>query len=224
MPLTAAERKRLNDRGNNSIGTVYGALFRDSSTNAYTTTIATLSTMNAVGHNFIAGVRVRFTTTGTLPTGLDTATTYRVINVSGNTFGLSLEINYNRTAKTGTAISTLSGGTGTHTVTEQALGEIDSLDVWVRWEAVYNGSARQAATIPAANDDNPSITPVVSFNFTPNTNGSTITYMYFGVIANGSATTGNATGSLMFFDPPTSGATTQTITAGGQIFGYQSRV
>jgi hypothetical protein len=222
MPLTTAGRKFIVDRANNSVGTFYAALFRDNSTNAYTFTVTNPTTVTATGHNFINGVRVKASTTGTLPTGLDTTAVYRVIGVSGNTFNLCTEANYSKSTKTGTAINTLAGGSGTHTLTEQALGEDDAMDVWARWESVYNGSARQSASIGAATDTNPAIAPLASFNFTPTTGAPPqIAHRFWGVIVNGSPTTGNSAGTLKYFEDLT---TTQTITAAGKVYTYQAQV
>lgn len=61
-----------------------------------------------------AGVRpangspIQFTTTGALPTGLSTGTTYWVINSTGTTFNVSA-------TRGGSAINTSSAGSGTHT-------------------------------------------------------------------------------------------------------------
>jgi hypothetical protein len=52
---------------------------------------------------------VRFTTTGTLPTGFSTGVTYWIINSNGTTYNLSA-------TKGGAAINTSSAGSGTHTV------------------------------------------------------------------------------------------------------------
>lgn len=56
------------------------------------------------------GSPVRFTTTGTLPTGLNLLTTYWVVGASGSTYNVAA-------TKGGAAIATSSAGSGTHTVT-----------------------------------------------------------------------------------------------------------
>lgn len=61
-------------------------------------------------HKLNNGRMVKFTTSGTLPTGLNTATTYYVINSSTNAFNVS-------TTSGGTAVSTTTAGSGTHTAT-----------------------------------------------------------------------------------------------------------
>lgn len=55
------------------------------------------------------GSPVRFTTTGALPTGLATGTTYWVVNASGSTYNVAA-------TKGGTAINTSGTQSGTHTV------------------------------------------------------------------------------------------------------------
>jgi len=61
------------------------------------------------GHQLRSGMRIQLSTTGSLPTGLSTATTYYVKKVDDNTFELAATLN-------GTSIDTSSAGSGTHTV------------------------------------------------------------------------------------------------------------
>lgn len=61
------------------------------------------------------GVRVRFTTTGTLPTGLALATDYWLVPVK-DTMTTGVATSYIN-AQDGTVVSTLAGGSGTHTMT-----------------------------------------------------------------------------------------------------------
>jgi hypothetical protein len=63
------------------------------------------STFTATGHNFVNGNIVQFYTTGTLPTGISTATDYYVINVSGATLQVS-------TTYGGGAVTLSSSGSG----------------------------------------------------------------------------------------------------------------
>ena len=71
-------------------------------------------TFTISGHSFYTGERVKLTTTGTLPTGLSTATTYYIIKVDANTisFASNLENAYD-----GTATGFTGSGSGTHSVT-----------------------------------------------------------------------------------------------------------
>ena len=64
------------------------------------------------GHSCIAGRRVRFSTTGTLPSGITAGKIYYVLStgLTANTFRISEE-------RGGTAINTSSAGSGTHTAT-----------------------------------------------------------------------------------------------------------
>lgn len=59
-------------------------------------------------HGLAADTPVRFTTTGALPTGLSTGTTYYVRNPGANTFEVALTAG-------GTSINTTGAGSGTHT-------------------------------------------------------------------------------------------------------------
>jgi len=81
-----------------------------------------------VASNFdkwITGMKVRLTTTTTLPAGLSLATDYFVIRVTATTIKLATSL---ANAIAGTAINITSAGTGTHTITHtlsaRALGEI----------------------------------------------------------------------------------------------------
>lgn len=69
-------------------------------------------------HPYTAGLKVRFTTTGTLPSGLDVDTDYYLTNVNG--FGFEVAASAND-AQAGVFIN-ISGGSGVHTVIPQPFG------------------------------------------------------------------------------------------------------
>lgn len=80
------------------------------------TTITTADEIDITDHGFTLGSTVEFTTTGTLPTGLATGTTYYVIEIDADTFSVATSVS---AAEAGTAvIITASTGSGTHTVQE----------------------------------------------------------------------------------------------------------
>ncbi|MGA7934957.1 MAG: hypothetical protein WCA35_15530 [Kovacikia sp.] len=223
MPLTKTdkERKTIIDKAHSG-DTFYGALFQDSPTSATFTADYATNTLTS-NTDFVNGSRIQVSNVGGgLPNGLAPTTTYRVIQASGSapqSYKLSTEAAYNRATKTGTAISLENNGSGTHTITEQALAAADDLDVWARKEAVYNGSGRQSFTVGSASEGNPATTTTASMTFTPTTGDTpTITYRYFGVLRDAASTTGNSTGSLVGFEDF---LTTQTITAAGKQFTYQ---
>jgi hypothetical protein len=81
------------------------------------------------GHPFADNDIVRLTTTGTLPTGLATATTYFVKSVDANTISL-----YSDYGLTSIVDITDAAGGGTHTVT------LDYSDVWVFVTAIFNSN------------------------------------------------------------------------------------
>jgi hypothetical protein len=56
----------------------------------FTVTIASPGVVTSAGHGFTGGEIVRLTTTGALPTGLNTTTDYFVKYINANTFNLSL--------------------------------------------------------------------------------------------------------------------------------------
>jgi hypothetical protein len=78
---------------------------------AYTFT-ASGATITATGHDLINGQEVQLTTIGTLPTGLSLNTSYYIVGVSGDTFGLSVTAG-------GSAITTTGSGSGTHTIKQK---------------------------------------------------------------------------------------------------------
>lgn len=73
---------------------------------------ATPAVITATAHTLTPGVRLRFTTTGTLPTGLSLNTDYYIIatGITPNTFQVSL-------TPGGAAVATSSAGSGTHSMT-----------------------------------------------------------------------------------------------------------
>lgn len=81
-----------------------------------TISIATPGVVTWTGHGLAAGTAVKFTTTGTLPTGLVAGTTYYVKTaVDADTFTVAA-------TKDGTAIDTTGSATGTQTATTVPAG------------------------------------------------------------------------------------------------------
>lgn len=75
-----------------------------------TNTVASPTVITLTAHKFQTGDPVRFTTTGTLPTGLSTSVTYYVQLLTANTFNISA-------SDTGTPlVAATDTGTGTHSV------------------------------------------------------------------------------------------------------------
>ena len=71
-------------------------------------------------HGYKTGLKVRLTTTGTLPGGLATATDYYIVLNDGNTIQFATSA---ANASSGSAINiTSAAGGGTHTITPQAVG------------------------------------------------------------------------------------------------------
>ncbi len=106
-----------------------------------TFTSATLSAISITAHGYQTGLKVRFTTTGALPTGLAVLTDYYLIRVSADVI---MAASTQENAIAGNFI-VLSGGSGTHTVSVQAAtpfyfyleGSIDN-DTWVKLpDSVY---------------------------------------------------------------------------------------
>lgn len=71
---------------------------------------ASPAVITKTAHGLNAGDAVRFTTSGTLPAGIDPALTYYVLSPSANTFTIAATVG-------GAAVTTTSAGSGTHTLT-----------------------------------------------------------------------------------------------------------
>lgn len=72
----------------------------------------------------LTGAAVYFTTTGTLPAGLSTGTLYYLYHVSANTFKVCTSYKNSVGSAAGTVIDITDAGSGTHTVTQVAVGQI----------------------------------------------------------------------------------------------------
>ncbi len=91
-----------------------------------TITIATPGVVTWTGHGFSAGKRLRFSTTGALPTGLVAGTSYYLVTPLTNTFQVSATLG-------GAAINTTGSQSGVHTcVASDNIGKTpaDNPDYW----------------------------------------------------------------------------------------------
>lgn len=88
------------------------------STGTCTMTIGTPCVVTKSSHGFTSGMRVQFTTTGTLPTGISLSTTYWVLVLDANTFQLSTSL---ANLQAGTYVATSGTQSGTHTVTHSSI-------------------------------------------------------------------------------------------------------
>lgn len=77
--------------------------------NTFTVTIASPAVFSATGHGLYAGVPVKFSTTGALPTGLTAGTTYFVISA-----GLTADAFEVSASRGGSAVNTSGSQSGTH--------------------------------------------------------------------------------------------------------------
>jgi hypothetical protein len=91
-------------------------------------------------HGLANGARLTLTTSGVLPTGLSTGTTYYVINQAANTFNVSL-------TSGGAAVNTTGAGSGTHSMT-YFYSDITSTDQWQFAQFGSNVIAVQANSVP----------------------------------------------------------------------------
>ncbi|MBX3503321.1 MAG: tail fiber protein [Alphaproteobacteria bacterium] len=150
--------------------TTYAALFAVLvTTSGYTgqtfaVTIASPGVVTKVGHGFTGGERLRLSTTGALPTGLNTTDDFFVIFINADTFRLATtEAN----AAAGTAVNTSGGQSGSHTYMRSLFGLgdgsttfklPDDRDVFVRGKAA---SGRAIASYQA--DDNKAHSHLVDY-------------------------------------------------------------
>lgn len=89
----------------------HGAVLRESDSDAFTVTIATPAVFTLADHGLVAGNRVRFATTGALPTGLTAGAEYYVIatGLTSSTFRVSTTLG-------GSAVNTTGSQSGVHTI------------------------------------------------------------------------------------------------------------
>lgn len=88
------------------------------STGTFTVTLATPGIFTKASHGFISGQRCQLATTGALPTGLATGTTYWINVIDANTFNLS---GSKANLQAGTYIATSGSQSGTHTITATSI-------------------------------------------------------------------------------------------------------
>ena len=121
IAMNAAPTGWLKANGAAISRSTYSALFAALVTNAgyssntFTVTIASPAVFTKSTHGFIGGERIRLSTTGALPTGLNTTTDYYVLFVDANTFRVSLTLG-------GTAINTSGTQSGTHSYLQSLYG------------------------------------------------------------------------------------------------------
>ncbi len=89
-----------------------------SATSTVTVTIAAPGVMTWTGHGLVSGQKIQLTTTGALPTGLSTATTYWITVIDANTFNLSTSL---ANAQAATFITTTGSQSGVHTATAASI-------------------------------------------------------------------------------------------------------
>lgn len=118
----------------NSMG--FAVVFKktDSSLTNKTFTTVSLDAFTSSAHGYKTGLKVRFTTSGVLPTGLSLATDYYLIRISDDVLMVASS---QSNALLGDYL-TISGGSGTHTINVQTFepvllklrGSIDG-EIWV---------------------------------------------------------------------------------------------
>lgn len=84
----------------------------------FTVTIASPAVVTKTAHGFVGGERLRLSTTGTLPTGLNTSTDYFVFRIDANTFRLQTISD----VLGGTFVNTSGTQTGTHSYLQSLWG------------------------------------------------------------------------------------------------------
>jgi hypothetical protein len=101
-----------------SVQAVYDVNTPSADTFASTDVVNAADTITLTGHDFTTGLKVRATTTVTLPTGISLGTDYFVIVVDANTIQLATSL---ANALAGTAMPIANDGSGTHTLTPTAI-------------------------------------------------------------------------------------------------------
>lgn len=118
----AAETGWLDMDGSAVSRTTYSALFAKLVTGAgftsqdFTVTIATPGVVTKSAHGFVGGERLRLSTTGALPTGLNTTSDYFVEVIDANTFYLL------SAARGGSRVGTSGSQSGTHSYVRSLYG------------------------------------------------------------------------------------------------------
>lgn len=159
----------------------------------FTVTIASPAVFTCTGHGLVAGNKIRFTTTGSLPTGLAINTTYYVISsgLTSNAFQVSTTLG-------GSAVNTSGSQSGTHTcrqIWEKPSGTIKAIKSIVIGAGGNGGSGAGAGGggggaksveefIPSAISSLVTITVAAGGTTTPSSFGSYL-FAYNG--ANGTA-------------------------------------
>lgn len=116
MVVPAVPTGFLKTNGANVSRTTYAALFNQLVTvpgftsQTFTVSIASPAVITKSAHGFVNGERLRLSTTGFLPTGLDTTTDYFVSVIDANTFNLQTMTNI----LAGTFVNTSGVQGGTH--------------------------------------------------------------------------------------------------------------
>ncbi len=122
-----------------TFGTFFGGTAITPPETGVTATFSGTPNITTGTQTYVAGSVVRFTTTGTLPTGLATGTDYYVIATSLSTTNIQVSATLG-----GTAIAYTGTGSGVHTVTRQILG--NGIQFFTRNPGIYVRTADNLAT------------------------------------------------------------------------------
>lgn len=98
----------------------------------FTSSEVSLSTVTISAHGYALGLKVRFTTTGSLPSGLSAGVDYYLTPITSNTFIISTSY---ENVLSGSYVTLSDGGSGTHTVVVQ-----DFVPVNMHLEGSIDGS------------------------------------------------------------------------------------
>jgi len=120
-----------------------------------TMTIAAPGVITWTGHTLVAGNRVKFSTTGALPTGLVAGTTYYVVSPASDTFSVSA-------TPGGSAITTTGTQSGTHTVATVPSGSTKLFYAIVMGSPEQGGGANTARLVSTTLEINSAILRVAA--------------------------------------------------------------
>jgi len=194
LQLTLAEKKSILD---SCYDTAIAVLITGDLSSFNFTANPVTNILTVTGHDFVNGVGIKVSNTGGgLPDGLDSNTTYYVVNKTLSTVQLSLTVG-------GSAVDVTSVGSGSHTITEQPLietlktHESGLMPIWVRHEVDYLSSGRQTIAWGGAVID--TINQTVSLSaieviFSPT---ASLNYRYLILVRDGLDIEFNTTGEIM---------------------------
>lgn len=152
VATVASNSVRVNDGYNQGVGVLLNLTVNAPAAATFT---AVSDVITQAAHGYVTGLKVRFTTTDTLPAGLELLTDYYVIALTANTYKVATTL---ALAVAGTAVDITDTGTGTHTATPVAISATYKVQVSaddVNYVDLAAATAIAASTTVLIEDLNP---------------------------------------------------------------------